>query len=75
MEFIKNVQYKSVKVQVKAKGRYSEAIIKEAAEFKCKLLTCCISKIVTIHAYIDEDAVAHNNIVFGQNFVKTWDSL
>ena len=65
---LKGIKYTVTKVNVKVKGRYSSSTIREMAEFQCRLPDFCGSRIVTIKAYIDEDAVGYHDLVLGQKF-------
>ena len=50
----------------KVDGRYASTRIEEMAEFTCQLPDFCESRVVTVKAYIDEDAVGQHDIIFGR---------
>ena len=55
---------------MKVKGRYATAQIREIAEFECRFPDFCGSRVVTVYAYIDENAVGSHDIIFKRRFCQ-----
>ena len=66
---LKNIEHQVKKINIQVKGRYALSHLKEVALFNIKLPDFYNSHIISVRAYVEEEAVGRHDIILGIRFI------